>query len=121
MNMPAANGIRIHRNPRAAPRAEPYGSARARILNQAGFVAAEEEISRWPGYAATPLHRLPGLAAKLGVAALHYKDECGRFGLKSFKALGGAYAVFRLLEQGRRSAQWRGTRRLAAADRRPLA
>ena len=54
MNMAAANGIRIHRNPRAAPRAEPYGSARARILNQAGFVAAEEEISRWPGYAATP-------------------------------------------------------------------
>ena len=74
-------------------------SARARILNQAGFVAAEEEISRWPGYAATPLHRLPGLAAKLGVAALHYKDECGRFGLKSFKALGGAYAVFRLLSK----------------------
>ena len=99
MNMAAANGIRIHRNPRAAPRAEPYGSVRARILNQAGFVAAEEEISRWPGYAATPLHRLPGLAAKLGVAALHYKDECGRFGLKSFKALGGAYAVYRLLRK----------------------
>ena len=97
--MAAANGIRIHRNPRAAPRAEPYGSVRARILNQAGFVAAEEEISRWPGYAATPLHRLPGLAAKLGVAALHYKDECGRFGLKSFKALGGAYAVYRLLRK----------------------
>ena len=99
MTMPAADGIRIYRNPRAAPRAEPYGSARARILNQAGFVAAEEEISRWPGYAATPLHRLPGLAAQLGVAALHYKDECGRFGLKSFKALGGAYAVFRLLRK----------------------
>jgi len=97
--MPTANGIRIHRNPRAAPTTEPYGSVRARILNQAGFVAAEEEISRWPGYAATPLHRLPGLAAKLGVAALHYKDECGRFGLKSFKALGGAYAVFRLLRK----------------------
>jgi diaminopropionate ammonia-lyase len=99
MTAPAADGIRVHRNPRAAPRAESYGSARARILNQAGFVAAEEEISRWPGYAATPLHRLPGLAAKLGLAALHYKDECGRFGLKSFKALGGAYAVFRLLSK----------------------
>ncbi len=99
MNMPAASGIRLHRNPRAAPRAEPYGSARARILNLAGFVAAEEEVRRWPGYAATPLHRLPGMAAKLGVAAIHYKDECGRFGLKSFKALGGAYAVFRLLSK----------------------
>ncbi len=99
MKMPAPNGIRIHRNPRVAPPTEPYGSARARILNQAGFVAAEEEISRWPGYAATPLHGLPGLASRLGVAALHYKDECGRFGLKSFKALGGAYAVFRLLRK----------------------
>jgi diaminopropionate ammonia-lyase len=99
MNMAAATGIRIHRNPRAAPRAEPYGSVRARILSQAGFAAAEEEISRWPGYAVTPLHRLPGLAAKLGVATIHYKDECGRFGLKSFKALGGAYAVFRLLSK----------------------
>ena len=69
MNMPAANGIRLHRNPRAAPRAEPYGSVRARILSQEGFVAAEEEISRWPGYAVTPLHPLPCLAARLGVAA----------------------------------------------------
>ncbi len=99
MTVPEANGIRIHRNPRVAPRAEPYGSARELILNQAGFVAAEQEISRWPGHAETPLHRLPGLAARLGVAALHYKDECGRFGLKSFKALGGAYAVFRLLKK----------------------
>jgi len=93
-----ADGIRMHRNPRVAPRAEPYGSTRELILNQAGFLAAEHEISRWPGHAETPLHSLPGLAARLGVAALHYKDECGRFGLKSFKALGGAYAVFRILE-----------------------
>ena len=99
MTMQEADGIRIHRNPRLAPRAEPYGSARERILNQAGFLAAEQEISRWPGHAETPLHHLPGLAARLGVAALHYKDECGRFGLKSFKALGGAYAVFRLLKK----------------------
>ena len=99
MTVPEANGIRIYRNPRVAPRAEPYGSARARILNRAGFLAAEREISRWPGHAETPLHPLPGLAARFGVAALHYKDECGRFGLKSFKALGGAYAVFRLLEK----------------------
>ncbi len=99
MRLQEANGIRIFRNPRAAPRAEPYGSARARILNQAGFDAAEEEIRRWPDHAQTPLHALPGLAARLGVATLHYKDECGRFGLKSFKALGGAYAVFRLLKK----------------------
>jgi diaminopropionate ammonia-lyase len=32
-----------------------------------------------------------------GVAAVHYKDESARFGLGSFKPLGGAYAVIRLL------------------------
>ena len=99
MTVPEADGIRIHRNPRVAPSAESYGSARDLILNQAGFLAAEQEISRWPGHAETPLHQLPGLAKRLGLAALHYKDESGRFGLKSFKALGGAYAVFRLLRK----------------------
>jgi diaminopropionate ammonia-lyase len=61
------------------------------------FAAALAEISSWPGYQATPLHRLDGLAARLGLAALWYKDERGRFGLGSFKALGGAYAVANVL------------------------
>ncbi|MBM3518547.1 MAG: diaminopropionate ammonia-lyase, partial [Alphaproteobacteria bacterium] len=40
-----------------------------------------------------------------GIARLWLKDEGGRFGLGSFKALGGAYAVFRYLatEVGRRT------------------
>ena len=97
--IPDADGIRVHRNPRVAPREAPYGSARGRILDHAGFVAAEEEILSWPNHAETPLHRLPRLAARSGVAAIRYKDECGRFGLGSFKALGGAYAVFRLLKR----------------------
>ena len=92
-------GVRACRNPAAAPAGEPYGPQRSRILNEAGFEAAQREISQWPGYAVAPLHSLPGLAAKLGVAALLYKDESKRFGLKSFKALGGAYAVYRLLAQ----------------------
>jgi len=99
MSIQEADGIRVHCNPRAAPSAEAYGSARAAILNRAGFGAAEREIGSWPGHAETPLHRLPGLAAQLRVAALHYKDEGTRFGLRSFKALGGAYAVFRLLQR----------------------
>ena len=41
---------------------------------------------------------LPGLARGLGLGAVLYKDEAGRFGLGSFKALGGAYAVLRLLQ-----------------------
>jgi diaminopropionate ammonia-lyase len=91
--------IRCLRNPRVAPRTEAYGRVREQILNDAGFTAAEHEIRRWPGYAETLLLQLPRLAARLGVASIAYKDEGGRFGLKSFKALGGAYAVFRVLEK----------------------
>ena len=54
---------------------------------------ARETISGWPGYAPTPLRSLQALASELGVSALQYKDESGRFDLASFKALGGAYAV----------------------------
>lgn len=68
------------------------------ILSEAGLKAARETISGWPGYAPTPLLALPGLADELGIASLSYKDEGGRFGLGSFKALGGAYAVARLLQ-----------------------
>jgi len=37
------------------------------------------------------------MAKRLRISALRYKDESERFGLSSFKALGGAYAVYRLL------------------------
>ena len=93
-----ADGVRTFRNPRVSARATPYEGARERILNRAGFDTAEQEISHWPDYEEMPLRDLPGLAARLGVASFRYKDECGRFGLRSFKALGGAYAVFRILK-----------------------
>jgi diaminopropionate ammonia-lyase len=67
-------------------------------LSRDGFDAAAREIASWPGYAPTPLHALPRLARALGLGALWYKDEAPRFGLNSFKALGGAYAVFRQLK-----------------------
>lgn len=67
------------------------------ILSDAGLARARETIAAWPGYAPTPLVSLPGLARELGIGTLSYKDEGGRFGLGSFKALGGAYAVSRLL------------------------
>jgi diaminopropionate ammonia-lyase len=59
--------------------------------------AAIAEIRAWPGYEPTPLRNLDRLAGALGISAVLYKDESGRFGLGSFKALGGAYAVIRLL------------------------
>ncbi|HAX5209473.1 TPA: diaminopropionate ammonia-lyase [Escherichia coli] len=46
-----------------------------------------------PGYAPTPLYTLPALSQKLGVKNIYLKDESQRFGLKAFKALGGAYAM----------------------------
>lgn len=92
-------GARACRNPNAAGKNQAYGLARSAVLNEAGFISAQGQISQWPGYAPTPLIDLPALAQSLGVADILYKDEGLRFGLKSFKALGGAYAVYRLLEQ----------------------
>ncbi|MCG6901567.1 MAG: pyridoxal-phosphate dependent enzyme [Rhodobacter sp.] len=59
----------------------------------AGAVAAL--LARCPAAAETPLLDAPGLAAQAGVAHLHLKDETGRMGLGSFKALGAAYAIAR--------------------------
>ena len=52
---------------------------------------------RIPGYAETPLANLSSLAAAWGVGGIFVKDESKRFGLNAFKALGGSYAVARLL------------------------
>jgi diaminopropionate ammonia-lyase len=83
-------------------------------LQPAGFAAAMEEISRWPDYRPTPLRSLAGLARHLGIGALYYKDESERFGLGSFKALGGAYAVRQLLSQ--RIGERRGIANVATED-----
>ncbi|WP_404924945.1 diaminopropionate ammonia-lyase [Mesorhizobium sp. ORM16] len=63
--------------------------------------AAPDEVRRYlpafPIYKKTPLLELPGLARSLGLAGIAVKDEGQRYGLFSFKALGGAYAVARLV------------------------
>jgi diaminopropionate ammonia-lyase len=66
-------------------------------LSQSGRAAVEALLAQCPVHRATPLHHLSGLALSLGMAAISVKDEGQRFGLKSFKALGGAYAVMRLV------------------------
>jgi diaminopropionate ammonia-lyase len=83
-------------NPRFEP-AEPYGAQRRTVLSSAALTQAQAVITAWPGYAVTPLLALPDLARAAGVADILYKDEGSRFGLGSFKALGGAYAVACLL------------------------
>ncbi|RMX08666.1 diaminopropionate ammonia-lyase [Corticibacter populi] len=87
---------RLLLNPAHAPQ-QAYGPRREAILNRRALATAQAAITAWPGYAATPLRSLPALARQLGVARIDYKDEGGRFGLGSFKALGGAYAVARQL------------------------
>lgn len=94
--------VRMLLNRRAAARGQAYPMSAP--LTAAGFAKAVREIRSWPGYAPTPLVVLPALADALGLAAIRYKDERGRFGLKSFKALGGAYAVRRVLARQNRPA-----------------
>ena len=50
-------------------------------------------ISKWDSYYPTPLLLLNKLSKELNLNNIYYKDESKRFDLKSFKALGGAYAV----------------------------
>ncbi|MGH7154147.1 MAG: diaminopropionate ammonia-lyase, partial [Acetobacteraceae bacterium] len=69
------------------------------VLSHAGATAALKAIAGCPLYSPTPLRRLDKVAASARVGDVWYKDESGRFGLGSFKALGGAYAVARLLQR----------------------
>jgi diaminopropionate ammonia-lyase len=50
-----------------------------------------------PGYRPTDLVCLSRLAEAWGVKEIFVKDESTRFGLKAFKALGGSYAVARVI------------------------
>ena len=75
------------------------GDAFERILTRQAFAEAQSEIQKWEGYDATPLETLPALAASIGVGQILYKHEGPRFGLGSFKALGGSYAAQRILQR----------------------
>lgn len=48
-------------------------------------------------YRETPLVSLDNLARELGVAKIFVKDESFRFGLNAFKALGGTYAIAKII------------------------
>ena len=64
-----------------------------KILNSDLLEDAYKTISKWQKYQPTPLESLSKLCKELELKNIFYKDESKRFGLKSFKALGGAYAV----------------------------
>ena len=62
-------------------------------LSKQDIDEAYSSISNWEGYSPTPLIELNKLSKELNLNKIFYKDESKRFDLKSFKALGGAYAV----------------------------
>ena len=67
-----------------------------KILNSLTIKDIDEaysSISKWKSYSPTPLIELNKLSKELNLNKIFYKDESKRFDLKSFKALGGAYAV----------------------------
>lgn len=77
--------------------AKTYPSNLQELFSESMVRDAQEAIAKWEGYAPTQLHDLASLANAIGVEQLFYKDESTRFGLGSFKALGGAYAVEKLM------------------------
>ena len=73
-----------------------YNFSRSKILSHLSkdyIDGAYKKISSWKGYSRTPLLKLNKLKKELLLKNIFYKDESKRFHLKSFKALGGAYAV----------------------------
>ena len=63
------------------------------LLSKKDIDEAYSSISNWENYSPTPLIELNKLSKELNLNKIFYKDESKRFNLKSFKALGGAYAV----------------------------
>ena len=76
---------------------KPLDAADREVFAASSTKTVLDVLAACPKHRPTPLHSLPALAGALRVATLHVKDESGRLGLGSFKALGGAYAVIRLV------------------------
>ena len=75
------------------------GKAASTVISEQDFDRAVKEICEWQNYEPSPLYSLVELAAAIDVAEVLYKHEGPRFGLASFKALGGAYAALRVLQR----------------------
>ena len=77
---------------------------------------AFNSISSWRNYRATPLLKLNKLQKNLKLNNIFYKDESKRFHLKSFKALGGAYAVEKI-SKGKKILQFPLQQQVIMVDR----
>ena len=84
--------MHIHENPlRGTGLGADVDMARGILRTAAAPVRAM--LAACPAHGVTPLLDAVDLARELNISALRIKDERGRMGLGSFKALGGAYAV----------------------------
>ena len=87
--------------------------AEAAIVGARAPDQVRQYLPAFPVYNPTPLVALPNLASRLGVGGIAIKDEGKRYGLLSFKALGGSYAVAHLV---RNHVEAKLGRKIAAAE-----
>mmetsp|Transcript_22419 Transcript_22419/g.43028 ORF Transcript_22419/g.43028 Transcript_22419/m.43028 type:complete len:440 (-) Transcript_22419:67-1386(-) len=85
--------VRQHSNAVAAIAEAPYPPSATETVSLAAVDDALKSMEQWPDFGCTPLLSLPWLAQSCGVKAVFAKDESGRCGLTSFKALGGGLVV----------------------------
>src|SRR5579871_3436494 len=78
---------------------KPLDQVDAETFNSEAAAGVERHMSYRTDHAQTPLHSLPSMAYELDLGAVYVKDEGHRLGLGSFKALGGSYAVMRLVQE----------------------
>lgn len=78
----------------------------ATVLPRSDAGAVARLLALCPAHAVTPLLDLPALAAQASVARVHVKDERGRMGLGSFKALGASFAIAREAASDGEPADW---------------
>ena len=77
-------------------RRDAYPQPLKSILSLDGARMAQQVIHCFPNSVPTPLRSLDLIASRCGVASVAYKDESNRLGQRSFKALGGPYALVRV-------------------------
>ncbi len=76
----------------------PWSKEQNSLLSTDRLSQAKQIIHSWEEFSKSPLISLCDYALDLDVLEVLYKDEGSRFGINTFKVLGGAYAVFKYLQ-----------------------
>src|SRR5258708_35098543 len=86
----------LAKNPRATAQLK-FGREQQFVIDPNGIPELCDMLKECPKHAPTPLYALAALAQRLGVGAIHVKDESQRFSFGAFKALGGVVAIYHAL------------------------